>query len=581
MATIEPRLMHLLNDSQSPDIPPRQLHLLSHASSTDNSLSLPPIEPDGGGQRGDKAAQQQIPSLSSIADDFPSSQVQSSRADGPYQTKAAGKASTGGHHLALLLPDPNTNHSGQSQVHTLLDSQPGIQIGTAEDVAKKKRHRALTMADDHYEEYNFLQLPQPLKKQKSSQQVAPHVPPIITGLVEPPPPNNTASALPPILPGRSHGSKGFPPVPSYYDDPTPDSGLTSGGRKTRRAAKPRRKWSDQETNHLLLGVSKHGAGKWTAILEDQEYNFNDRTAGDLKDRFRTCCPVELRDQLSKKDQPKNSITLKPKKSLPLEDILIDAEDQGDKAHTPASSHDSDSGSKHKKSRAHRKNIEDLEQLGIRGPFKRSERRLRRRFTQQDDEQILEGLEIYGPHWTKIQRDPRFNLSTRQPTDLRDRVRNKYPEIYSAIEKVGLAKESAPGNSLLEPSVYTEIGNSLEPHLNRRNSKDHIPSWSQLPPSSGLIEPHDALPSISTGFDMAAEPPAAGAMTNAGDMDISRLLLDDTAGTVIGHSTYDNRPAKSGPPDAGERERPRTSTKTQVPSSMSLPPGYWSQDAGSW
>lgn len=88
----------------------------------------------------------------------------------------------------------------------------------------------------------------------------------------------------------------------------------------------------------------------------------------------------------------------------------------------------------RKRRVHRRNMEDMIKLGIQGPFKKSHRRERRPFTEQDDKEILEGLQIYGPAWTKIHRHPSFNLASRQPTDLRDRVRNKYPEIYANIEK---------------------------------------------------------------------------------------------------------------------------------------------------
>lgn len=93
---------------------------------------------------------------------------------------------------------------------------------------------------------------------------------------------------------------------------------------------------------------------------------------------------------------------------------------------------------------------------------KSIQRERRPFTDQDDQKILECFNIYGPAWTKIQRDPRFNLSSRQPTDLRDRVRNKYPTVYQRIEKGTFqAKDQSRGNDTLEPLVNMSIDDSLK------------------------------------------------------------------------------------------------------------------------
>ena len=63
-------------------------------------------------------------------------------------------------------------------------------------------------------------------------------------------------------------------------------------------------WTEEETNNLLLGVHKHGVGRWSDILEDPSFSFNNRSGVDLKDRFRICCPDELRGKGSK---PRNSI----------------------------------------------------------------------------------------------------------------------------------------------------------------------------------------------------------------------------------------------------------------------------------
>ncbi|KAF2727350.1 hypothetical protein EJ04DRAFT_389381, partial [Polyplosphaeria fusca] len=51
-------------------------------------------------------------------------------------------------------------------------------------------------------------------------------------------------------------------------------------------SRKRNKWSEQETQDLLRGVSKFGIGNWKKILQCPEFAFNQRTTVDLKDRFR-------------------------------------------------------------------------------------------------------------------------------------------------------------------------------------------------------------------------------------------------------------------------------------------------------
>ncbi|KAK3367003.1 hypothetical protein B0T24DRAFT_377237 [Lasiosphaeria ovina] len=571
MATIEPRLIHLLNNSQTPDLPPIQL--LPFSPSADQSLSLPPLGSDGG-HRGDKSAPNQIPPIYAPGDEHapkqPPPRVES--AYGNDHNSALNKPARPLQRLLVGELEPSVSTLSLRMI--VGDNIPD----NSEDLSTKKRHRALTNKED------FVQLPQPLKKQKSTQQV---VPPIINGLHEPPP--NAAV---------------FPPITGSFDDnealnlgmlkdftngteeraltaPTSDAeknnanGNSTGPKVKRRATKPRRKWSDEETNHLLLGVNRHGVGKWTSILEDPDFKFNDRTAGDLKDRFRTCCPDELRGGtgMGKKRSGKDPVDTpapppppppppapednpRPRNGPLLENILIEpggaADSDGPSLYPPQTP---DSGPKQRKSRAHRKKIEDLEELGIRGPFKKSHRRERRPFTDQDDKEILEGLDQYGPAWTKIQRDPKYNLSSRQPTDLRDRVRNKYPNIYARIEKGSFyTKEPGRGGNLLEPSVNTSMENSLhpnmpgtlEPQLNKSGSKDDMRKW-------GYFESSESLPALTDPY--TNEHPASSSSyvatnnSSAPEMDIGRLLLDDSQITNDSHARpgpYDGSPNATSP-----------------------------------
>lgn len=311
--------------------------------------------------------------------------------------------------------------------------------------------------------------------------------------------------------------------------------------------KPRRKWTEEETNNLLLGVSRHGVGRWTTILEDPGFQFNGRTAGDLKDRFRTCCPEELRLTAAEEQAANGEPGLaaaaegsaRPKLGIQLEDILQPAGDEGadNDGTSPSAALDSDAAPKKRKPRAHRKKLEDLAELGIHGPFEKSHRRKRRPFTKQDDDEILDGLNQYGPSWTRIQRDPKYNLSSRQPTDLRDRVRNKYPDIYANIEKTNPPKEAprSKTNNILEPSVNlatdtsrsTTALPSFEPQLNRSGSKEDMLLRRTATPSA--YESTESLPALADIFDMT-DSHGSSFLGGASEMDLSHLLDDPHSGS---------------------------------------------------
>lgn len=532
MAFIEPRLIHLLNDSATPhlahvDLPP---FAEGFPDSSDRPL---PLEPTTGreeqhrihgGLGGHHAT---AFSSSSIPDDG----VLLAR-DGKREGDHASDRRFGSNAqripLRLLLGEPDV--SGSS--FTSRGSADEF-VASSADPVSKKRQRVLAGKDD------LVHLPQPVKKQKAvSQPLLPTMPPIINGLHEPPP---NAALFPPISsndfdnPEATRHNQGQDCLPVLEDrsgERSPKSHKSGGGKQRKKAMKPRRKWSEVETTHLLLGVSRHGVGKWTDILADPEFTFNNRTAGDLKDRFRTCCPDELRKNAkeNKTTPPADPLPTPPSESkgraktgLLSENILIAPDDNLEQDACQPQVRDHDGCAKAKKSRAHRKKMEDLAELGIHGPFKKSHRRERRPFTEQDDGQILEGLENYGPAWTKIQRDPRFGLSARQPTDLRDRVRNKYPEVYQNIEKGLLqAKEAtaSDGSELPSSNLAGETGESAV-HSAPSASLLRTDSKGDLSRAPDKAEPLVAPQSFDLG-----ETSDTTLMVNAGEMDISRLLLND-------------------------------------------------------
>ncbi|CAM1502117.1 Fc.00g041010.m01.CDS01 [Cosmosporella sp. VM-42] len=525
MATIQPHLIHLLNESTTPQLPHTELPPIRLPLSKTSERTLPPLESDGK-HRSDRVGADGLTNPNNVppiygyftADECP---LELRKDGGRTEGKYAG--STAAMPLRLLLDGPGaTEHSPNNPTDDTLDP--------FDDASNKKRNHALHVKDD------FMQLPQPLKKLKAAQQ-APVMPPIINGLHAPPP---HAAMFPPISSDVFDNNDGtqvrllhdFNHVPEEKPAPQLSPEADKNANKARkRAAKPRRKWSEEETNHLLLGVSRYGVGKWTSILEDSEYKFNERTAGDLKDRFRTCCPDELRQSSKTTQDPPDSAPRQPKQKTKtethLEKILIESEEPPVKEKSADAPDEAESNPKPRKSRAHRKKMQDLAELGIFTPFKRSHRRERRPFTDQEDREILEGLERYGPAWTKIQRDPRFNLCNRQPTDLRDRVRNKYSDIYHRIEKGTFQiKEAGRGNDIMEPSINMSIENSLQPpkvsthesQINHIASREDLPRWP--------LQMRETTENSHTGstFDFGE---VAAPQITGGEMDIARLLLDDT------------------------------------------------------
>ncbi|RDA93838.1 hypothetical protein CP533_6398 [Ophiocordyceps camponoti-saundersi (nom. inval.)] len=469
MATIEPRLIHLLNGSTTPQQGYAELPPLNNLLTSSDERSLIPLEPTARPRFSDPP----------IFEDAGNNRKDDVRHGFPF---------------LFMLP-------------------PMQSLADAEVFEPSPKHAPVKPLSDEFHptlRMDDFQLPQPVKKQKTHGEALP-MPVMIKGLVEPPP---DAAIFPPIASSSSSlGHHGFgqskPPSGSCSFFPEEDSlqlKQTSGGRK--RTVKARRKWSDEETEQLLLGVKCHGVGKWTTILEDDDFTFNDRSAGDLKDRFRTCCPHE---QL-RRFQPGS-----PSKTDATDSKNVDQHgEEGQKATSEVGK---------RKSRAHRKDMQQLAAMGIHGTFKKSDRRERRPFTETDDAHILRGLHVYGPAWTKIQRDSRFELSSRQPTDLRDRIRNKYLDVYKCIEKGALRiKDSSRGGDVLVPPIDMSI-DSLVKLLKetktaaaaadttyKSSDKEVLYPW---PNASTHIPPPQTLDSA----DLSAPQPFSS------ENEISRLLHD--------------------------------------------------------
>ncbi|KAL4971776.1 hypothetical protein BDW66DRAFT_17482 [Aspergillus desertorum] len=233
--------------------------------------------------------------------------------------------------------------------------------------------------------------------------------------------------------------------PSHANElqPTEEADSPPSPKARGRSRKNLRKWTDGETVALLRGVMKCGIGNWKEVLAQDESSFNKRTASNLKDRFRVCCPSAYRAS-----DPSEAIQH-------LRDALAKtlARIEGDSSATPSLTHSGSSSSfssldTSQNTPEHHSQSDSVPEINRTLPKNKSEpatggllvisepytpakgrRRSRRPFTAAEDEALLKGYAVHGFQWTLIQQDNELNLGHRRATDLRDRFRTKFPHAY--------------------------------------------------------------------------------------------------------------------------------------------------------
>ncbi|RMD42215.1 hypothetical protein DV735_g2905, partial [Chaetothyriales sp. CBS 134920] len=310
--------------------------------------------------------------------------------------------------------------------------------------------------------HDFLrQLPRPPHKEQFVSRPAPLLPAMVTGLHEPPPsagllpsidldqpptvarkgtakiqvkdilmdvdvdassaPSVKLPALPPLREPAALLPKDDAPAvdatlpPASLEKPAEIQPKADGKEGHVKARRVRRPWTEAEAQDLLRGVIKHGVGRWKQILEDPSFHFNDRTTVDLKDRHR----VSMKD--------KDPLVAAASASASL--VVAVA------AHTDARTAFKGSES----TRASATDHSDAPTTSV-STVSTSQRRKRRAWTPGEDGRLIKGIQKHGFQWTNIHDDPDLNLAHRRATDLRDRIRNKYPEGYRRAESAPLRSE---------------------------------------------------------------------------------------------------------------------------------------------
>ena len=297
------------------------------------------------------------------------------------------------------------------------------------------------------------------------------IPPTLSGLHQPPP--NAG-----LLPSISTKQPVAPPervtenevaaadvVPaSVADAETEKVRGSSDDARLKATGKPKRnKWSDKETACLLKGVSQFGIGNWTKILNCSDFKFERRTALDLKDRFRVCRPEEY--QRSKQ-----------------------AGSHGAKATAHVNGRGSTARVGRKSGKSDRKTDSELQELGINQPFEKTRRRKRHAYSAVEDEALLKGYRKHGNSWAVIREDENLDLGHRTATDLRDRMRTKFPDEYA---KAGLAPR---------PEVFPK-----PPQRGKENSAHPEEGREQCRETNAVQKQSDPPPAHSTKHTMEPRP----------------------------------------------------------------------------
>ncbi|KAL4942202.1 hypothetical protein BDV06DRAFT_192687 [Aspergillus oleicola] len=339
-------------------------------------------------------------------------------------------------------------------------------------------------------------------------------------------------------------------------EPADDTDMPLSPKTRGRSRKNIRKWSEEETVALLRGTISCGIGNWKEILAQQESNFNKRTASNLKDRFRVCCPSayrtsdtheaiqHIRDALAKvllRMNSDSSAKKDPVHPLPAEPAAGSVAGPPGLVHSGSASSFSscdttqNSPEPHcqsdpkKAQRRSAKSESALGALGITEPYNpaKSRRRLRRPFTPAEDEALLKGYAVHGFQWTLIQQNKDLNLGHRRATDLRDRFRTKFPHAY---REGGSVRSSVlqEGANHAPKDIPDPQGSKQAPSDGRPSKTDNLGSS-----TAGIADP--ILPSLvlpptaresSTGLPSLGFPFLDEGSTNDDSVDLPPLIWDE-------------------------------------------------------
>jgi hypothetical protein len=248
-------------------------------------------------------------------------------------------------------------------------------------------------------------------------------------------------------------------------------------------------------------------GSWTRIWNCSDYHFNNRTALDLKDRFRICFPDHNKKGMKPRSSSKNGEGV----SSGTDEAQVTAR-RAKKGPAPE-----------------RVAPSTLEKLGIHEPFGKTERRARHGYCTAEDEALLKGFKKHGKAWTAIMEDAGLGLSARKATDLRDRMRTRFPEEYAQAGLAPRAKKQAT----VAPTVRVDDDAAADDVWQRRNSasiQPHVWAIKTNTPSQANGGAQSQTQSTSSSQYRTADTrrPHQPSLFSLDDIYLARLSDDDDA-----------------------------------------------------
>ena len=296
---MEPRVKNLLlNDTQNGERNGYTQALIKKTQTTPSAAHLPAIRTLSGADNLNTAetSQADIPNLlnsewhQTTHTGSPPSTLDSSKQEAPTNRTERQIQRSAKSAVPLEQVLNNCSPQGRKEYNTLsFDSEP-----------RKKRR---------LDTGGTRELPKPSvsgKRVSKRQHLQPLLPPLLPPLHEPPPDARIVPSIvtefrahkPEVPPSEPKSTATIPDrattlpsnnkIESSLSAPQVQENENVSQRKPDHSEPKKRKknkrWTEEETRHLLQGVARFGIGSWKKILLHPDYKFNNRTAVDLKDR---------------------------------------------------------------------------------------------------------------------------------------------------------------------------------------------------------------------------------------------------------------------------------------------------------
>ncbi|PLW08035.1 hypothetical protein PCASD_22596 [Puccinia coronata f. sp. avenae] len=266
----------------------------------------------------------------------------------------------------------------------------------------------------------------------------------------------------------------------------------------------RNKWTHEETQALVRGCNNFAIGQWKAI-RDSEPELSKRSPGDLKDRFRTYFPDAYR-----------------------------------KHYPNAKTHISS-------------RVRSVDSNGNPLFGENAVRRERKQFSPEEDAALKRGYVKFGTAWSSIQKDP--VLASRKATDLRDRFRNAFPQIYAAAGYKPRSRKASGSN------VFDLLSDGNQQHgtFEAIDLSVHPPHPSRLP-SLDFLKAHGA-DAFSHEFNKTLSNPQLPMGDDTFQLDDPQMLATRISPAIPTHFTTTPRPNLTTPRPNDTTPRPRKTLAT--------------------